>query len=139
MLTYGLLLAGTQHVDVFPFMFDGPPRKRVFLVDTPGFDDSTRSDAEVLKETSAWLTRSYAENIRLSGIIYLHRITQPRMQGSAKSNIQLFWQLCGDNALRNVVLATTWWDVVEEGLGSKREQELKDKKEFWGFMLSKVC
>lgn len=108
-------------------------------MDTPGFDDSARSDAEVLKEASAWLARSYASSVRLSGIIYLHRINQPRMQGSAKSNILLFRQLCGDNALQNVVLATTWWDVVEEGLGVSREQELMDKREFWGFMLSKVC
>ena len=61
------------------------------------------------------------------------------MQGSAKSNILLFTQLCGDNALQKVVLATTMWDVVEEGIGAKREQELKEKKEFWGYMISKVC
>lgn len=136
---YDFLLAGTQHVEAFPFLFGGLPRKRVFLVDTPGFDDSTRTDAEVLKEASAWLAQSYAASIRLSGIIYLHSIDQTRMKGSAKSNILLFRKLCGDNALQNVVLATTMWDIVEEGLGVQREQELMDKKEFWGYMLSKVC
>jgi hypothetical protein len=61
------------------------------------------------------------------------------MQGSAKSNILLFRKLCGDNALQNVVLATTMWDITEECLCVKREQELMDRKEFWGYMLSKVC
>ncbi len=68
----------TQTVNTYPFIYSGPPQKRVFLVDTPGFDDSTRSDVEVLRELAAWLTATYAKEIRLSGIIYLHRINQPR-------------------------------------------------------------
>lgn len=61
------------------------------------------------------------------------------MQGSAKSNILLFRQLCGDNALQKVVLATTMWDVVDGEIGAKRERELVEKKDFWGYMVSKVC
>ncbi|KAI2613260.1 P-loop containing nucleoside triphosphate hydrolase protein [Hypoxylon sp. NC1633] len=127
----------TQSVDTYPFVYDGPPKKRVILVDTPGFDDSTRSDAEVLRELAAWLTATYAKKIRLSGIIYLHRINQPRMQGSARKNIMMFKKLCGDNALQNVILATTMWDLVDEDVGAAREKQLINTKEFWGYMTSK--
>lgn len=127
----------TQSVDTYPFIYDGAPQKRVFLVDTPGFDDSTRSDAEVLRELAAWLTATYAKKIRLSGIIYLHGINQPRMQGSARKNIMMFKKLCGDDALKNVILATTMWDLVDEDVGAAREKQLIETKEFWGYMASK--
>jgi hypothetical protein len=121
---------------MYPFRYHDFPRKRVFLVDTSGFDDSTRSDAEILRELSAWLTATYAKNIRLSGIIYLHRINQPRMRGSAKRNIMMFKKLCGDNALKNVILATTMWDLVGEDVGAARVKQLIDTKDFWGYMAS---
>lgn len=123
----------TQSVDTFSFLHHG---RRVFLVDTPGFDDSSRSDTEVLRELAAWLTATYARNIHLAGIIYLHRINQPRMQGSAKRNILFFKKLCGDDALQNVILATTMWDVVDETVGSAREEQLVGAPEFWGYMVA---
>ncbi|CAK7209586.1 hypothetical protein SCUCBS95973_000490 [Sporothrix curviconia] len=127
----------TQGIDTYTFIYDGPPRKRVFLVDTPGFDDSSRSDSEILRELAAWLSATYTRDIRLSGIIYLHRINQPRMQGSAKRNITLFKKLCGDDALQNVILVTTMWDLVGESVGAMRERELVSTAAFWGYMASK--
>ncbi|KAL1904241.1 hypothetical protein Sste5344_010042 [Sporothrix stenoceras] len=132
-----LFTDGTRCIDTYPFVYAGPPRKRVFLVDTPGFDDSTRTDSELLRELAAWLSATYTRDIRLSGIIYLHCINQPRMQGSAKRNITLFKKLCGDDALRNVILATTMWDLVGEDVGAMREQELISTPAFWGYMHSK--
>jgi hypothetical protein len=131
------VLVGTQAVDTYPFLFHGPPEKRVFLVNMPGFDDSTRTDAEVLREMASWLTASFENKIRLSGMIYLHRINQPRMQGSAKRNIMMFKKLCGDDALKNVILVTTMWDVTEKEVGAAREKQLVERKEFWGYMASK--
>lgn len=59
------------------------------------------------------------------------------MQGSAKRNITLFKKLCGDDALQNVILATTMWDLVGEDVGAMREQELISTTEFWGYMASR--
>lgn len=64
----------------------------------------------------------------LSGIVYLHRINQPRMQGSAKTNMPVFKKLCGDNALGNAILATTMWDVTEVQLAEEREKQLQERK-----------
>ncbi|OCK89283.1 uncharacterized protein K441DRAFT_284274 [Cenococcum geophilum 1.58] len=124
---------GTNTVSVYACNFS--PTQTVYLIDTPGFDDTNRSDTEVLREVASWLTASYSNKIRLSGIIYFHRISDLRMQGSAKKNLFLFQKLCGSEALKNVVLATTMWDRVnfDEGLG--REKQLVETQEFWGWMM----
>ncbi|TPX06853.1 uncharacterized protein E0L32_002349 [Thyridium curvatum] len=127
----------TQSVDTYPFLYGGPPQRKIFLVDTPGFDDSYRSDTEVLRGLAAWLSATYARGTRLSGIVYLHRINQPRMPGSARRNIMMFNKLCGDGALKNVILATTMWDLVDQIEGAAREKQLIETKEFWGYMASK--
>lgn len=59
------------------------------------------------------------------------------MQGSAKRNLVLFRELCGEDALQKVILATTMWDKVSEKRGYRREAELMDTQEFWGWMVEK--
>ncbi|KAJ0421505.1 hypothetical protein BJY00DRAFT_282349 [Aspergillus carlsbadensis] len=129
------LEACTTHVDVYAY--EVSPAQTVYLIDTPGFDDTNRSDTEVLKEIARWLVASYRGKILLNGIIYLHRITDIRMQGSARKNLIMFRQLCGENALKRVVLVTTMWDKVREDEATQRERELIDTPEFWGWMLGK--
>ncbi|KAF0639312.1 hypothetical protein FPSE5266_10285 [Fusarium pseudograminearum] len=129
------MISCTSIVDVYPY--EVTPDFTVYLIDTPGFDDTGRSDTEVLSEIAAWLTDSYKHEIRLHGIIYLHRISDVRMQGSAKKNLVTFKELCGEDALKKVVLASTMWDIIPAEKATKREQELKDTPEFWGWMLSK--
>ncbi|KAF5539157.1 hypothetical protein FPHYL_12327 [Fusarium phyllophilum] len=129
-------IAGTSIVDVYPYGVTSD--FTVYLIDTPGCDDTRRSDTEVLSEIAAWLTDSYKHEIRLHGIIYLHRISDVRMQGSAKKNLVTFKELCGEDALKKVVLASTMWDIVPAEKATKREQELKDTPEFWGWMLQRA-
>ena len=121
-------------MDVYPCKIS--PTITVYLIDTPGFDDTNRSDNEVLCEIASWLTTSYTAKVRLNGIIYLHRISDLRMQGSAKKNLFMFKKLCGPDALKNVILATTMWDRVSEAEGAAREKELTSTADFWGWMVS---
>src|SRR5271170_2450688 len=107
------------------------------LVDTPGFDDSSMSNEEVTKQILQWLQSSYRSGTRLNGIIYIHNITKSRMQGSAYKNMHLFRQLCGDDALGNVILATSFWDQVPPSVGAEREGELRGSKDFWANMVAK--
>ena len=89
----------------------------IYLVDTPGFDDSERSDTEILLEITAWLSEAHKEKLKLSGIIYLHRIPDLRVGGAAVANLQMFRGLCGDSNLESVVLATTMWDQTDKEKG----------------------
>ena len=130
---------GTQDISVHSFVYNGGTSpKRVFLVDSPGFDDDTRTDSEILRALIAWLTEAATQKITLSGIIYLHRINQPRLQGSAKKNIRQFERLCGDGALAKVILVTTMWDIEDSEVAVERERQLRETKEFWGYMTQKV-
>ncbi|KAI9722134.1 MAG: hypothetical protein M1828_004948, partial [Chrysothrix sp. TS-e1954] len=128
------LQACTSIVDVYPWKYDDDTT--VYLIDTPGFDDTNRSDTQVLREIATWLTDSYSKSIQLSGIIYLHRITDVRMQGSAKKNLFMFRKLCGKEALKNVMLVTTMWEKIDLNEGAQREAQLVDTEDFWGWMKS---
>lgn len=107
-----------------------------FLIDTPGFDDTNRSDTEILKEIAAFLAKLYREGTYVTGIIYMHRITDVRMQGSAIKNLEVFRRLCGEQCFPQVALVSTMWQTLKgpegEKIGRDREAELKSKKEFWG-------
>lgn len=59
--------------------------------------------------------------------MYLHRISDVRVDAVTKRNFAVFLELCGPDALQDVVIATTRWDELDESLGVKRENELKSK------------
>ena len=63
----------------------------------------------------------------INGIIYLHRISDPRVGGAAKKNLRLFRELCGDDMLSNVRLVTTNWNNVSEKEGNSRQTELANR------------
>lgn len=105
----------------------------VAIVDTPGFDDTTRTDAEILTLITSFLTSQYQLGIPLKGIVYLHRITDNRMQGTSRRNFDMFQKICGSEALSNVVLLTTMWDKLpSEVEGLNRDQELREN--WWSLM-----
>ena len=72
--------------------------------------------------------------MQVAGVIYLHGISQTRMQGTSRRYLDVFSRLCGDSALDKVILATTMWDVVKEKEGAERELDLR--RMFWKKMIS---
>ncbi|KAE9368405.1 hypothetical protein N431DRAFT_303930, partial [Stipitochalara longipes BDJ] len=108
------------------------------IVDTPGFNDSRSSDdMKVVDNLLTWLESSYKQGTRLNGLIYLHRISDPRMAGSAMKNLSMFRKLCGSDNFRNVILGTTFWKNINQITGEEREQELATSNEMWGSMIKK--
>jgi hypothetical protein len=107
------------------------------LVDTPGFDDSSGLDRDVVQEILAWLKSSMGQGLLLNGLVYMHRITDPRISGTARSNIRLFRELCGAENLHKVVLATTFWAAIDKDVGQQREHQLLDDPKFWKPMVEK--
>ncbi|PUU74173.1 hypothetical protein B9Z19DRAFT_1001545 [Tuber borchii] len=129
----GDLYSCTSKVKSYSFEYGGA---RITLVDTPGFNDTNRSDMEVLKEITDWTSESYRKERLLSGIIYLHPITHTRLEGSALKNLRMFRNLCGQKVLGNVFLTTTQWSNVNLREAELRENRLRSQ-DFWGGLIGK--
>ncbi|ETS88209.1 hypothetical protein PFICI_02037 [Pestalotiopsis fici W106-1] len=109
--------------------------QKIYLVDTPGFDDTNLDDADVLKLIASWLNKRYEQDILLRGILYLHKISDNRMTGTARKNLRLMKKICGKDALKNIILTTTMWEKVEPAEGHDRERQLVKTPEYWGDMI----
>lgn len=103
-------------------------------MDTPGFDDTTKSDTEILDDIARLLAAQYQLGVSLKGIVFLHRISDSRFSGTAGKTLNMFQKLCGKGALSNVILVTTRWSEIDESLGAVREKDLRNQ--FWTFMLN---
>ncbi|KIO01071.1 hypothetical protein M404DRAFT_151024, partial [Pisolithus tinctorius Marx 270] len=100
------------------------------FVDTPGFDNTYRSERDILRTIAEWLEMKYRNDVKLTGIIYTHRITDNRMPGSVCKNLDMFSRLCGYKAAEHVRLVTTMWDKVKDkNLAESRVSELETQ--FW--------
>lgn len=71
----------------------------------------------------------------MSGIIYLHRISDFRMGGTSRKNLNVFREICGEEALKNVTVATTMWNEVDMDVGISRELELMSEEDFFRSVL----
>ena len=123
--------AGTQDISASKVRVSG---KEVTLIDTPGFDDTERSDADILESISEYLLETYARKILLTGIILLQPITGNRVKGSEKRRLRLFEKICGEAAFSHVVIATTMWSELNNNVdGESRVAERMS--DFWGDLL----
>jgi len=88
-------------------------------------------------EVATWLAATYRSKIQLTGILYLHRITDIRMGGCAVQNLRMFKKMCGQSCLPNVVLLTTMWggSTQQVSIQEAREMELKSQDEFWAGLI----
>ncbi|KAI1121080.1 P-loop containing nucleoside triphosphate hydrolase protein [Nemania abortiva] len=117
----------------------------IAIIDTPGFNDTNMSDTKVLRLIAAYLQATYESNLKLAGVLYLYDITETRMTGAAKKNLDVLIKLVGEDSFKNVVLVTTKWDKLnqESEEGELREKQLRgyyDDKRHWhkGFWSSVI-
>lgn len=54
-------------------------------------------------------------------------------------SLRVFKRLCGDEFMKNVVLGTTFWDLVSEEVGKAREDELCGSDGFFKSMTDMGC
>ena len=69
----------------------------------------------------------YQEGCTLSGVIYVHRISDNRFGGVTVRNFSLFRKLCGESTLDNVVIVTNMWKEDSRDVDEARERELSDR------------
>jgi hypothetical protein len=82
-------------------------------------------------------TCRYEQGIALAGVLYFHRISDPKMGGTSTRNFKMFRKLCGDTALRNVIIVTNRWGEVDPQVGEAREAELMREDIFFKPVLDK--
>ncbi|KAK3299903.1 P-loop containing nucleoside triphosphate hydrolase protein [Chaetomium fimeti] len=101
----------TQDPQIVRFALDG---RTVVLIDTPGFDDDTRSDVEILQDIVKWLAdKGYLKKYRLDGLIMLHPITMNRVGGTERRRTRLLQKILGEKAYERIIIATTMWDDMK--------------------------
>ncbi|KAK3492197.1 P-loop containing nucleoside triphosphate hydrolase protein [Neurospora hispaniola] len=129
------LTAGTVSLDLYSCVENG---QRIFVADTPGFNDTQISDVEILKDIAFFLGQLHLRNVRLGGILYLHSITDNRVSGSALRTFNMLRALCGPQALNCAALVTTKWGALrspkDDLAACDRENELMYTSNFWGSM-----
>lgn len=130
--TYSHAAAGTQNIEFAHTTIDGDA---VTFIDTPGFDDSKRDDGEILTLIGTWLKSAHNKNELLSGVIYLHSITDTRMALSGVRSLDTLKKMCGTENYGNIALVTTMWDTVNKKTGEQRERELTKTVEYWQTMI----
>ncbi|KAF8423557.1 P-loop containing nucleoside triphosphate hydrolase protein [Tirmania nivea] len=126
------LRSTTQIIASYGAVLDGQPYR---FLDTPGFNDTERSETDILLSLVTWLCDLYRTGVTISGVLYFHRISDERMQGSTLRNLRAFEAICGDASMRNVAFVTTYWDRVSLAVGEERETELKEA--YWMVMIQK--
>ncbi|KAI0967998.1 P-loop containing nucleoside triphosphate hydrolase protein [Xylaria arbuscula] len=116
---------GTNSVAIFRIELQD---RDVYLIDTPGFDDTNREDVEILTAVSHYLSVSYANNVMINGILYFYRISDTRIGSVTRRNLEMMKALCGEDAYENIAIMTTMWssDPVEHEKQRRRENELRD-------------
>lgn len=106
-------------------------KRRVVFVDTPAFD-SEREEKVIEKKLKTWLRSVSSKKLRISGILYLHRITDARLSDPPLRHLTLLRTLCEESIKgfpNRVVLVTTMWGVLQsQAVGLQRENELQ---EYW--------
>ncbi|KAK4163297.1 P-loop containing nucleoside triphosphate hydrolase protein [Cladorrhinum sp. PSN259] len=123
----------TQDVNPITFSIG---KEQITIIDTPGFDDSERTDSEILEQVAQFMTDTYQQGIKLTGIILLQPINQPRLQGSELKRTRLFKKLLGEDAYKRVVIATTMWDGISESEAMSRQHQRETRQEVWGDMVA---
>lgn len=122
--------AGTAEVKLYPI-----PDTKVFLMDTPGFDDTNFSDAKILESISKALVDAFYDRVVIQGALYIHPVTEAKMRGSGRKNLNMFNKVLGERGMAHCRLVTSKWSLQPEDVSNARVRELCERREFWKLLL----
>ena len=108
----------------------------IHLIDSPGFDDGTHVDAEVLSRIATFVNNTYMLKQTLAGVIYLHDITKDKMGGVGQRNLRMLENMIGMDKWDNCTLVTTKWGCTTNPRGEEaNEKTLIREDKYFGAML----
>jgi len=108
--------------------------QNVYLLDTPGFDDSVMDNLKVLDEIIShfYYCALRRDTINIRGVIFLHDISETRMSSSQKKTWEILRAFCGSPLMSSVIVGTTMWSVESKKKFKKEEEREKTFLErFW--------
>lgn len=122
--------SGTQTLTTYTTTVKGNP---IILLDTPGFDDSARSNIDVLSDivSNLYLFALRGGEIQVRGIIFLYNISEIRFAGSQAKTLEILRTLCGDDCMGNVIIGTTMWDQNSSKFPKQVRREESFSKKYW--------
>lgn len=88
--------------------------KSVTLIDTPGFDDHSVKDVDILKRVADYLSKTFGDGKLLTGLIYVQAIHTTRAVHSERTRNRLMKKLLGTDAYKRVIIATTMWERLSQ-------------------------
>lgn len=114
---------------------------RITLLDTPGFNDQARNNLDILAEIAAFLSSNTLPPI--SAVVFTHAITENRVAGSSRLNLEIAKALCGTAFYPRLALLTTMWNKIpNEDMRDaciRREDQILTSPALWGEMNKRGC
>lgn len=120
---------GTQKTTIYLTRIN---KRKILLLDTPGFDDSAKDNFEVLNNiVSQFLAFALnGDEFDTRGVIFLHDISETRFGGSQRKTLGILKDLVGEENMGNVIVGTTMWSPAGSTRfedQERREQDLMNK------------
>jgi hypothetical protein len=112
---------GTRNCDIWEARL---ANKTVYMVDTPGFNDTYQSDTEILATIIRSICTCQLLGYKIRGIIYVVDITST-IGGKNLDYLAILRALCGEAAYRNVIFVTTKWKAED----TKEERQAKEERQ----------
>lgn len=69
----------------------------------------------------------YGDSQKLTGLLYLHNITDESDKGPSQRPLTVMKGLCGHDPMKKIVVITTFWDEVPVQEGEEYEDRLRKK------------
>jgi len=112
--------------------------KQVVFVDTPAFpdpgSDNTVAGVDVEMKIRDWARKTFGRNIKITGILYLHKINENRMTQPPLPHYQMFRRLCGEGFHARVLLVTTMWEKLSNRDDGERRKVIL--RRHWSEMIN---
>ncbi|CAL1717179.1 unnamed protein product [Somion occarium] len=103
----------------------------VTMFEVSTFMENIEDQRGAFEQLSSFLATRFAAGHDFAGIIWQQNISHTRVNGPEREHIALLRYLCGDHALKNLVVATRTCEDIPQEVADAREEELSLGDRIW--------
>ncbi|TFK19366.1 hypothetical protein FA15DRAFT_177171 [Coprinopsis marcescibilis] len=118
-------------LNISHYSYTLPGWEDIQIIDTLGSDSYAggvlvKSDLEIFREIQEYLKKNFgADKQMITGVIYLHNVTSPKVSAMQRRTVRLFEKMCGPEFMKNIAVVTTFWDHLSDPqVGVDKEAQL---------------